>query len=176
MMHPLLDNNWRSDGLASDCSLFSRSHTWLASSQELHSRQNQLFSGGGLRKVSIWLEERGCVYECVCACVCMPQTLGGLSVQAQACPVRHKWKMMAAAQPRSKEGYSPVLLMKTNAQITVTQRLWHMIQPRFLVLFLLQNPCFNHPERGRWGHKERGSYLKEELLPIVIDAGDPWQT
>lgn len=116
----------------------AESHTWLASSEERRSLAKiSNLAMVAFTKVSIWLEERSCLCVRMCVCVCMPQTLGGLTVQARACPgQRHKacqkWKMMAARRPRGRGGHSPVhFFMSANTHPTCeNKRLRYTIRPR----------------------------------------------
>lgn len=112
-------------GLGSDGSAFNplAEATWLASSEELCSLQNQSFSCGALSKFPF--DWRG-VCLCVNVCAgCMPQTLGGLAEQAWACPVNATKPVRNEGwwlHQEANRGYSPVILKnKHELAPTVTE-------------------------------------------------------
>lgn len=61
-----------------------------------------------------WSRSCGCVCARVpvCVLVCMPQTLGGLTVQARACPGCQKWEMMAGQSQEANGDIQPWYLWK----------------------------------------------------------------
>lgn len=178
--YPLL-LDWRSYGLAGDCSLFSRSHTWLASSEEVRSLQNQQFSCGAFTRSRFdWRRGCVCVYECVCvhvsACLrpwegwlckpklapAMPQSLSEMKDDGSTEP-SSKGRIFTTNSYKNK--YTPNRHTKAVIYDTATIiGIFFRYKTGPLSLLCTQRQI---------GNKGWGAYLEEELHHTIIDAGDP---
>lgn len=103
-----------------------------------------------------------CVYECVCVCACLRPWEGWLCKPKLALPMPQSLSEMkddGKTEPRSKGGYSPVILRRTNAHPTVAQRLWYMIQPHLLAFFCYKICTLTAPSAQRATRKQSARCL-----------------
>lgn len=113
-----------------------------------------------------------CIYDYVCACL---RPWEGWLCKSQLAPAMphslSEMKDNGSLQPGNVR-YTPVILMRTNTQPAVTQKLWYMIQPHLLAFFSCYKSGIISLERERAEKRKNKALIwrKSCIQPLLMQV------